>query len=50
MEVGNPSNLEVGIDFLSIGVIKLNLEPFCHLTFRLNDKVILMGGNVMMSL
>lgn len=26
------------------GMIKINLEPFCHLTFRLNDEAILMGG------
>jgi len=25
------------------GMIKINLEPFCHLTFRLNDEVVLMG-------
>lgn len=42
--------MEVGIDSLSVGMIKLNLELFCHLTFRLNDKVILMGGNIVMSL
>lgn len=31
-------------------VVKINLEPFCHLTFRQNDKVILMGGkHVIMS-
>lgn len=26
------------------GVIKITAEPFCHLTFRLNDAVIRMGG------
>lgn len=31
-------------------LVKINLEPFCHLTFRRNDKVILMGGkHVIMS-